>query len=202
MLPTGALAVQHQDMKPWPMEAPQPMALRTRCLGWQMALLHQGDLPEGATLPATTLRCCLIEVRDYGSHCTNPCKSCGPLDLLSMLAYCLLCCCSKLHLPYVRWALLEYFLYFVSHLFTHSASLVPRRSRCCRAASRLRPRKHWRPRLPADRQRLLPKSKRWLAVKAIMRVGGLKFEGGRALKSGTCVFSATSRDVVSACLQL
>ena len=90
-----------------------------------MALLHQGDRPEGAALPATTLRCCLIKVRDYGRHCTNPRKSCGPLALLSMLAYCLLCCCSKLHLPHVRWALLEYLLCFVSHLAGEASDAHP-----------------------------------------------------------------------------
>ena len=61
----------------------------------------------------------------------------------------------------------------------------------------------WYKREPDSTQKykLLPNSTRWLAVGAIIRVDGLKFEGtGGGRRSGVCVLSASSRDVVSACV--
>ena len=48
--------------------------------------------------------------------------------------------------------------------------------------------------------KLLPRSKRWLTVQAIIRIDGLRFEGGRDPRSGSQVFSATSRELCEACL--
>ena len=41
-----------------------------------------------------------------------------------------------------------------------------------------------------------PKSRRWLAVNAIVRVDGIAFEGGRASRSGVCLVSARARTEV------
>ena len=43
-------------------------------------------------------------------------------------------------------------------------------------------------------------AKRWLTVQAIIRIDGLRFEGGRDPRSGSQVFSATSRELCEACL--
>ena len=48
--------------------------------------------------------------------------------------------------------------------------------------------------------KLLPGSKRWLAVHAIVRVDGLVFEGGRVPRSGVRVLGERSRELVEACL--
>lgn len=48
--------------------------------------------------------------------------------------------------------------------------------------------------------KLLPRSKRWLTVQAIIRIDGLRFEGGRDPRSGSQVFSVVSRELSEACL--
>ena len=53
----------------------------------------------------------------------------------------------------------------------------------------------------ARKYKLLPDSKRLLAVNALIRVGGLEFEGGqRVPKSGIRVLCDHSREVVEECL--
>ena len=48
--------------------------------------------------------------------------------------------------------------------------------------------------------KLLPASKRWLAVNAIIRVDGLEFEGGqRVPKSGLRILKDRSRELIEAC---
>jgi len=56
----------------------------------------------------------------------------------------------------------------------------------------------WYAREPGSiwKYKLLPKSRRWLAVNATVRVDGLAFEGGRASRSGVCVLSKRSREVI------
>lgn len=48
--------------------------------------------------------------------------------------------------------------------------------------------------------KLLPKSSRWLAVNAIIRVDGIAFEGGRASRSAVYVLSKRSREVIADCV--
>lgn len=49
--------------------------------------------------------------------------------------------------------------------------------------------------------KLLPGSKRWLAVNALIRVGGLAFEGGqRESRAGLKVLSDPSREIIEDCV--
>ena len=49
--------------------------------------------------------------------------------------------------------------------------------------------------------KLLPGTKRWLMVNALIRVGGLAFEGGqRVLKSGLRTLSEASREIIDGCM--
>ena len=49
--------------------------------------------------------------------------------------------------------------------------------------------------------KLLPGTKRWLMVNALIRVGGLAFEGGqRVLKSGLRTLSEASRELIDGCM--